>query len=299
MFFQIFIPIFLGFVLVSNAQIVDIPDENFKDALVHFPVVDTSGNGLGDSIADTNGDGEIQVTEAEAVVNLIVSYYEIASLEGIEAFTNLEVLKSRGNFVGTVDLSQNLQLEWLHLSTNPLTSIDVSANINLERLWIYNNQLSILDVSQNPNLTSLRCYTNDLTELNIANGSNNILDNFLAYENPNLQCIQVDDINFANNQTQWQIDDIAVFSEDCGFLGLEEAAVFDLILFPNPSEDEITIQSSLALDYVNIYSVEGRFIKRFSLTEGNMVNLSFLSAGVYFVEVYSEEKKRILRLLKK
>ena len=44
---------------ISNGQIVNIPDANFKNALI-------------DEGVDTNNDGEIQVSEAEAVISLNV-----------------------------------------------------------------------------------------------------------------------------------------------------------------------------------------------------------------------------------
>ena len=62
-----------------NAQIVNIPDPNFKNALI-------------DEGVDTNNDGEIQVSEAEAVLNLNVNDRNISSLEGIQSFINLEEL---------------------------------------------------------------------------------------------------------------------------------------------------------------------------------------------------------------
>ncbi len=71
------------------AQMVNIPDSAFKFALVNLPVVDTTGNGLPDSDVDTNDDGEIQVTEAEATQNLRFSNFGIESLEGIQSFINL------------------------------------------------------------------------------------------------------------------------------------------------------------------------------------------------------------------
>jgi hypothetical protein len=282
----------------TNAQIVNIPDPNFKDALLHFDVVDTTGNGLGDSIADTNGDGEIQVSEAEAVIGLIVSYYSITSLEGIQSFTNLEVLKSRGNFVQTVDLSQNVQLEWLHLSTNPLISLDVSHNTNLKRLWVYNNDLTELDVSQNPNLESLRCYTNNLTELNIANGNNTMLENFLAYENPALTCIQVDDEAFANNQLEWQKDPWAFYSEDCALSSIDFENEFQITLFPNPVQETLCIASANPLEgTIAVIDMQGRIIL---LSDGsNSVAVSQLLSGVYFLKIASEGTIILKKFIKK
>ena len=296
---KIWIMLLLSFMdLGLNAQIVNIPDPNFKNALVNFEVVDTTGNGLGDSIADTNGDGEIQVSEAEAVTGLIVSYYSIESLEGIQSFSNLEVLKSRGNFVETVDLSQNSQLEWLHLSTNPLISLDVSQNINLKRLWVYNNDLSALDVSQNVNLESLRCYTNNLIELNIANGNNTILDNFLAFENPALSCIQVDDEDFANSQPDWVKDDSAVYSEDCTLSIDETENEFQLTLFPNPATNTLFIDSQLQRKTTfSILDVQGRVTQ--NITASNTVDVSALNSGIYFLKISSEEQVVIKKFIKK
>jgi Leucine-rich repeat (LRR) protein len=289
---------FVLFCLGLNAQIVNIPDPNFKDALVHFGVVDTSGNGLGDSVADTNGDGEIQLSEAEAVIGLIVSYYSITSLEGIQSFTNLEVLKSRGNFVETVDLSQNGQLEWLHLSTNPLISLDVSHNTNLKRLWVYNNDLTELDVSQNPNLESLRCYTNNLIELNIANGNNTILDNFLAYENPELSCIQVDDIDFANTQPDWIKDDSAVYSEDCALGAIDMETDFQFTLFPNPATHSLFIDFPRPIHEVfTILDGRGRMIKKTNAS--NRLDISALNSGIYFLKISLEGQVVMKKFIKR
>ncbi len=54
----------LFFTVSSHAQIVNIPDANFKNALVNTNCVDIDGDGIGDIDADTNNDGEIQVSEA-------------------------------------------------------------------------------------------------------------------------------------------------------------------------------------------------------------------------------------------
>lgn len=294
---QIFIFFYFSIYFLNvNSQIVEIPDINFKNALLNSNVVDTTGNGLGDSIADFNMDGEIQVSEAEAVVGLIISYYEIISLEGIQSFTNLEVLKSRGNFLETIDLSQNNELTWLHLSTNPLIDIDVSNNPNLEKLWIYNNNLSSLDVSQNPNLTSLRCYTNDLTYLNIANSNNDILSNFLAYENSNLFCIQVDDVDYANNQKIWDIDDWAVYNEDCSF-GIEELLEKVFELYPNPTTGTLHIDSNFQeIKQLKVFNSQGKEVKvKFDIES---IDVSKLTSGVYFTQIVINKGVVIKRFIK-
>lgn len=158
---------------LTHAQIVTIPDANFKNALVNTPCIDTNGDGIGDSDADLNNDGEIQVSEAEAVLWLGgINNNIIASLEGIQSFTNLEYLACGSNPLTSLDVTQNLSLKYLDCNSNSLTSLDVSQNINLEYLDCGNNLLTSLDVSQNSNLIHLKCYMNLLTSLDVTQNLN-------------------------------------------------------------------------------------------------------------------------------
>ncbi len=92
----------LLFSSILSAQIVNIPDVNFKQALVGgysttalpvYTISATSGYNWAipnlDTPIDANFDGQIQVSEAQAITYLDVRNLNIASLTGIEAFTNL------------------------------------------------------------------------------------------------------------------------------------------------------------------------------------------------------------------
>ncbi|MCH7785867.1 MAG: T9SS type A sorting domain-containing protein [Bacteroidetes bacterium] len=142
-----------------NAQIVFIPDANFKAALINQGV-------------DTNSDGEIQVSEAEAVINLNVSGWNIMSLEGIQSFTSLEVLNCSNNILSNLDFSQNLNLNDLRCYSNQLNSLNISQNSNLSFLWCSNNLLKSLDVSENIALETLYCHNNQLSVLDVKNNIN-------------------------------------------------------------------------------------------------------------------------------
>lgn len=149
--------IILSFCAISQAQIINIPDANFKNALInHSPVI------------DTNEDGEIQVSEAEAALNLNVYSKNISSLEGIQYFINLQVLNCRYNNIIHLDLSQNINLTILNCANNALSSLDISENINLRSFYCRYNQLSNLDLSQNINLEDVDCSNNQLTSLNLS-----------------------------------------------------------------------------------------------------------------------------------
>ncbi|WP_191859297.1 T9SS type A sorting domain-containing protein [Hanstruepera ponticola] len=173
----------------SQAQIVNIPDANFKNALVNTNCVDTDGDYTGDIDADTNNDGEIQVSEAEAVLSLDVLNRNIDSLEGISSFVNLEMLNCTANYLTNLDVSDltnltdllcgsnlltNLNItgltniEFLNCSRNRLTTLNVTALTNLDRLFCDNNDLSTLNLSGLTNLTELNCSVNYLTALDLS-----------------------------------------------------------------------------------------------------------------------------------
>jgi uncharacterized repeat protein (TIGR01451 family) len=138
-------------VFSANAQIIDIPDANFKAALIVQGV-------------DTNGNSEIEQSEAEATQYLSVCCSNIASLQGIEHFHNLLSLECSNNFLTTLDVSNLQYLTYLRCSHNLLTSLIVSELTELTALDCDNNLLTSLDITNLP-VQQLNCYHNQLTQL--------------------------------------------------------------------------------------------------------------------------------------
>ncbi len=256
-----------------HSQTVDIPDSNFKNALVTTVCADFDGDGFLDGDVDTNNDGEIQVTEAESVFVLDVEDRSIASLVGIESFVNL---------IG------------LDCSLNQLTSLDVSQNTNIFELLCSDNQLSDLDLSANPAITTLYCEYNQLVSLNIKNGNNPALTSMWAFNNPDLLCIQVDDENASNpicdfNEGDgWCVDQGVEFSEDCN-LGITDINKGSLMLYPNPVQNFLTVVHDLSISEIEIYSIQGKLLLQTSTTEA--IDLSHLRAGVYLAAIHTVDGK--------
>ena len=268
---------------IVQSQIVNIPDANFKNALVNTNCVDTSGDGIGDMDADTNNDGEIQVSEAEAILWLDVTYQFIDSLEGIQNFVKVLELKCGFNWLITLDtsLSPNLRVLDCRGNIRQLTTFDVTQNPNLEVLICYDSHLITLDVSENPNLISLWCYENEFINLNLKNGNNVILIDMVATLNPNLSCIQVDDVNFAQNAPNWVIDSSAEYSEFC-LLGVQNNELRDFTLTPNPTQDILNVKTENQIETIKIFSLQGELLKETSNTN---IDVSHLSSGLYFIQV--------------
>lgn len=136
---------------------VDIPDANFLAALIDNPDI------------NTNGDNEIQVSEAENYTGIIsVSNKNISDMTGIEAFINITRLS---------------------FFNNNVTSIDVSKNTKITQFLGEENNLTTLDLSNNALLTDIKAHVNSLTSINIANGNNHNVTRFVVDSNI---CVQTD-----------------------------------------------------------------------------------------------------------
>lgn len=159
---------FIGF--IGNAQIVTIPDANFKARLLAASTTQSIAyNSSGSRIRiDINNDGNIQNTEALLVYKLDVSNRSIADLTGIASFTNINDLTCSTNQLTSLNVTALTGLKKLYCGTNQLTSLNITGLTALETLSYSTNHLSNLDLSSFINLKTLGCSANDLTNINIA-----------------------------------------------------------------------------------------------------------------------------------
>ena len=75
-------------------------------------------------------------------------------------------------------------------------------------------------------------------------------------------------------------------------LSLENSFIEDLILYPNPVRNTLTIGSSLNLDQsiISVFDIAGRRVMNYRLVNGiNSVNVSELSVGEYILRVITKE----------
>jgi hypothetical protein len=151
--------LFLFCVYAAKSQNIAIPDSNFKAALISAGV-------------DTGMDGEISLSEAQAVTYLDVSFKNIADLTGIGFFTNLQILFCQYNSLTTLDVSELTNLEHLICYNNSLISLNLSGLTNLEFLNCQYNFITSLDFSGLTNLSGLFCSSNSLSNLDVSGLTN-------------------------------------------------------------------------------------------------------------------------------
>ena len=85
--------------------------------------------------------------------------------------------------------------------------------ISLRELFCYTNQITTLDLSNNSQLFEVSCGSNDLSYINLKNGNNSGLRYFMSMNNPNLTCVDVDDVTWA--EYNWARDTWTSFSNNC------------------------------------------------------------------------------------
>ena len=302
---------FSQYIITRGACGVYIPDANFRAAL------------LANAGINTNGDGEIQCTEAAAYSGEInVTGGSIADMTGIEAFTSLTELYCADNTITSLNVSGLTSLTKLFCYNNLLTSLDVSTNTALVYLRCYQNQLASLDVSaigtllelscnhnvltnldlsSNAALKTLNCQNNSLTSLNVKNGHNTSITTFSVPNNPGLSCIQVDDAIYS--ATRWFSKDAgAIYSTSCGTV-TETPGIAKTVwsVYPNPVSDELIIEADNLNENTSfkIINSVGQVISAGTLMTKTHIQTSHFPMGIYLLKVENGKTFEIRKIVKK
>ena len=249
------------FSTLSHAQIVTIPDSSFKAYL------------LSQTAINTNGDNEIQTSEAIAFTDTINCLgLGIHDLTGIEAFVNITALNCFFNNLTTLDVSHNTQLVYLNCCINNLTTLDLSSN---------------------PMIVLVEAYINALTFVNYQNGVPNRPYGSL-FHNPDLICIQVDPGSFGNS---FHIDTstVTITTTDCNTVTptnpIAVSPIHNLNIYPNPMTQQSTLNLGKSFQNVaiEIFDAVGKRIwdNQYQNIQQIDLNLS-IAKGIYFVKVSTE-----------
>lgn len=278
----------VAFICVLEAQIVNIPDVNFKAELIAI--------GL-----DTNGDGEIQNIEAESVTNLNISNANISSVVGIQMFSNLTYFSCFNNQLTYLDVGTLTNLTYLACYNNQLTYLDVSNLTNLTQLHCANNYLTSLNLSNLPHFQSLNCADNQITTLFLKNGS---FESSAYFHNNPLQYICVDSVqlywmqlqaaqtlithpvinsfcSFAPSGNYNTISGKSIYDENLNGCGLSDSTLPYLVIYVTNGIDTGYVCSN-ANGYYETYLDAGTFTLTPQLQNPAYFSISPISTNIYF-----------------
>ena len=317
----------LVFKTLSFAQIIPIPDVNFKNKLINASASNSTAGGY---VIDINNDDEIDVSEAQLITHLNVIISNISDLSGIEYFINLQQLLIQYNSISNINISSLTNLVGLRCDYNNLTSIDLNGLTSLQGLVCNNNQISnlsfnglnslnnvvcnnnqltTLDFSQNPLLTKLRCSNNNLISINLKNGINHDFSDINFNDcwktgNPNLATICVDASELASVQNHINNCGTAQtinITSNCG-LGNEEFAANAFLVYPNPSTGNFIIDLKQEKEpfLLQLYTILGEivFSKTLAQEQQNEIDITNLARGCYIARIGNTSKVITQKIIK-
>jgi hypothetical protein len=164
------------------------------------------------------------------------------------------------------------------------------------------NLLTSLSLSQNVNIEELYCSSNQLISLDLKNGNNTNFYDFYADNNPNLNCIQVDDSTYST--TNWtNIDATATFSTNCSVFSNINTLTkeINLTAYPNPTTKEITLNFGKLYQEakIQVSNLTGQIVLNKTIKNNSTATLEIEgAAGVYFVTIQTEEGMTTLKIIK-
>ena len=289
---------------VTNAQVINFADVNFKNKLLlssnpNFLVTrDLSYQQVN---IDTNGDGEIQVSEAQNIASIYVNSSNINSLAGLEYFINLTSIIISSNNISEFNFPTLLNLQYIQTDNTQLSNFNPSNHPNLLHLSCSGNQLTSLDFRNNPFFRILRCANNNLTNIYIKNNINQGLTQSYVLSD----CWSNNPLSYICADAS-EIPALQSFLTSCGYNLANITITSDCALsehsfsknvvkvFPNPSNTgvfsvELPVVSK---DKAMVYNALGQ-----KVYENNFVNqtftlsLNFLPKGTYFLKLITENQE--------
>lgn len=287
------------------ADIVVFTDANFKQRLVTAsPIFGVATNSNYEFVSiDTNGDGEIQVSETLPIKGLNIMNSNVVNLTGIQAFTNLEIFDCTNNQItnievinsltnlkvfkcissgfATLNLSTLTNLQTIDCSANNLASINLTGLTNLREITCINNDLQNLEFEASANLEMIQCNLNNISSINVSQLPNlktlicqdNAITNLDVSNNSNLESLYCGNINFNNVDVSNLVN--------LKLLWLTRSSQTSLDLSNNPLLDEVKIiNTNIAdIDLSNTKVDYGIVQNNSSLTFLNIKNDVFITYG--------------------
>ena len=181
--------------------------------------------------ASQNNLSQLDLMSNTLLKNLNCSFNELTQLT-LNSNTQLKFLSASNNELTVLDLASNTNLIEVDFSANQLSNLVLSNNLGtLKTLNTSNNQIEgeldlttmaisacVFQSNQTdfcPETVTINVSNNLFDAVNIQNGINADVTSFNTTNNPNLDCIQIDNINTIG--VSWRKDDFAEYSEDCNY----------------------------------------------------------------------------------
>jgi Leucine-rich repeat (LRR) protein len=261
---------------------------------------------------------DLNLSDNTSLLFLSINYNLIENID-LSSNTQLEYLNCVSNMmIGSLDLSQNINLKVLYCSYNSLQSLDLSNNINLVSLWCHTNNLTYLNVNGLADLQGLRCFNNNLedlglhtnTSITIMQCDNNPIDSLDLSHNDSWQVVN---LNYMPSLTKVCVSELPVpyliyttgspnvTIEICTFTNIEAINRNEEIVYPNPTTGNLSIKNPIGENStITIHSISGELIfKTIQKADVEIIDMSTAMSGVYILRIVNDENLIVRKILKK
>ena len=250
---------------------------------------------------DDNDDGIISYQEAQAFTgDLDLSGQNITSAQGLEAFSNAASINISGNSITDIsNLLTQTEVEVESKTTGERRVFRTTAT-GTKKINASNNLITEIDLTGTSGISELNVSNNRLVYLNLNNNYNAQLILMDATGNPNLSCIQVDDVNIATANSNWSKDTMATYSSYCSrtTLGLADVLVDGISIYPNPATDKIQMAFPAALELKSV-SLLNALGKQVLKSDQKVIDIKHLPTGLYFMSITTNKGVTNKKIVKK
>lgn len=84
---------------------------------------------------------------------------------------------------------------------------------------------------------------------------------------------------------------------DCSFLSVEEQAIQDIVMYPNPSDGRLNLSNNMSFDHLKAYGLDGKLVAEKTLQIGGNELFFNLNSGIYILELYGGTTRTIKKLV--
>ncbi|AXO79540.1 T9SS C-terminal target domain-containing protein [Olleya aquimaris] len=226
-------------------------------------------------------------------------------------FINNDYNSTYGNTItasgnGSVNLNINNVIFWQNTTNGTAATRDISDGLNSTYDVFIRN--SIANVSSNAgtygtfnatNVTTLDQETDNLnldSEYKPTSASNYIVD---QGDNAYYDVALFGDVDLSGNDRIFNTTiDLGAY-EYISTLSVDDVSLStnSVRLYPNPVNDKLFIKLDNAIDSITIYNVNGQIIKHTEIFS-NGIDVSGLNAGLYFINIKSDNRENIKKFIK-
>ncbi|WP_289044456.1 T9SS type A sorting domain-containing protein [uncultured Olleya sp.] len=226
-------------------------------------------------------------------------------------FVNNDYNGTYGNSItasgnGSVNLNINNVIFWQNTTNGTATTRDISDGLSSTYDVFIRN--TIANVSSNAgtygtfnatNVTTLDPTTDNLnldSEYKPTSASNYIVD---QGDNAYYDVALFGDVDLSGNDRIFNTTiDLGAY-EYISTLSVDYVSLStnSVRLYPNPVNDKLFIKSDNAIDSITIYNVSGQIIKQTEIFS-NGIDVSVLNAGLYFINIKSDNRENIKKFIK-